>query len=102
MKSRNTTTIKYSKNYANISLKLIDGWEYEIVENTDSTDFDVVVYPRENKNEYITFKHGMFGYCGTGLKLKNSYVGRYRAKEGTYSTNKYWDFLELQNNSIAK
>ncbi len=97
LKSRNTTTIKYSKNYANISLKLIDGWEYEIVENTDSTDFDVVVYPKENKNEYITFKHGMFGYCGTGLKLKNSYVGRYRAKEGTYSTNKYWDFLELQN-----
>lgn len=100
LKNRNTTTVKYSKRYASVSFELIDGWEYEIVEDESllfDASFCVVAYPKGDKSNHIAFEFGQKGYCGTELTLKDTYVGRYKAKEGRYSYYKYWNFLDLQN-----
>ena len=93
----NYTVASHSKGYANISVTLKDGWEYDIVDETDTNEFAINIYPAgqsENKLR-IAYFNG-FGVCGTGLAQEQILLGRYEAWMGTYDNRSVWDFISLQ------
>ena len=92
------TDVYYEKGYANISLTLKEGWEYDIVDEPDTKEFAVNIYPagqKENKLR-IAYFNG-FGVCGTGLKQEEIILGEYDAWMGTYDNNKVWDFISIKD-----
>ena len=87
----------HSKGYANISVTLKDGWEYDIVDETDTNEFAINIYPAgQSQNKIRIAYFNGFGVCGTGLKQKTIMLGRYEAWMGTYDNNTVWDFISLQ------
>ena len=93
----NYTVASHSKGFANISVTLMDGWEYDIVDETDTNEFAINIYPAgqsENKLR-IAYFNG-FGVCGTGLEQETIMLGRYEAWMGTYDNRSVWDFISLQ------
>jgi len=93
----NYTVASHSKGFANISVTLMDGWEYDIVDETDTNEFAINIYPAgqsENKLR-IAYFNG-FGVCGTGLAQEQIMLGRYEAWMSTYDNNTVWDFISLQ------
>lgn len=95
--TENYTVASHSKGYANISVTLKDGWEYDIVDETDTNEFAINIYPAgqsENKLR-IAYFNG-FGVCGTGLAQEQILLGRYEAWMGTYDNRSVWDFISLQ------
>ncbi|MBP3579940.1 MAG: hypothetical protein J6K12_01695, partial [Clostridia bacterium] len=92
------TDVYYEKGYANISLTLKEGWEYDIVDEPDTKEFAVNIYPagqKENKLRIAYFD--FFGVCGTGLKQEEIKLGKYDAWMGTYDNNKVWDFISIKD-----
>ena len=95
--TENYTVASHSKGFANISVTLMDGWEYDIVDETDTNEFAINIYPAghaENKIR-IAYFNG-FGVCGTGLAQEQIMLGRYEAWMGTYDNRSVWDFISLQ------
>ena len=95
--TENYTVASRSKGFANISVTLMDGWEYDIVDETDTNEFAINIYPAgqsENKLR-IAYFNG-FGVCGTGLAQEQIMLGRYEAWMSTYDNNTVWDFISLQ------
>ena len=95
--TENYTVASHSKGFANISVTLMDGWEYDIVDETDTNEFAINIYPAgqsENKLR-IAYLNG-FGVCGTGLAQEQIMLGRYEAWMGTYDNRSVWDFISLQ------
>ena len=95
--TENYTVASHSKGFANISVTLMDGWEYDIVDETDTNEFAINIYPAgqsENKLR-IAYFNG-FGVCGTGLAQEQIMLGRYEAWMGTYDNRSVWDFISLQ------
>ena len=93
----NYTVASHSKGLANISVTLMDGWEYDIEDEADTNEFAINIYPAgqsENKLR-IAYFNG-FGVCGTGLAQEQIMLGRYEAWMGTYDNNTVWDFISLQ------
>lgn len=92
------TDVYYEKGYANIALTLKEGWEYDIVDEPDTKEFAVNIYPegqKENKLR-IAYFNG-FGVCGTGLKQEEIKLGEYDAWMGTYDNNTVWDFISIKD-----
>ena len=95
--TENYAVASHSKGFANISVTLMDGWEYDIVDETDTNEFAINIYPAgqsENKLR-IAYFNG-FGVCGTGLAEEQIMLGRYEAWMGTYDNRSVWDFISLQ------
>ena len=95
--TENYTVASHSKGFANISVTLMDGWEYDIVDETDTNEFAINIYPAgqsENKLR-IAYFNG-FGVCGTGLAQEQIMLGRYEAWMGTYDNRSVWDFISLR------
>ena len=95
--TENYTVASHSKGFANISVTLMDGWEYDIADEADSNEFAINIYPAgqsENKLR-IAYFNG-FGVCGTGLAQEQIMLGRYEAWLGTYDNRSVWDFISLQ------
>ena len=95
--TENYTVASHSKGFANISVTLMDGWEYDIVDETDTNEFAINIYPAgqsENKLR-IAYFNG-FGVCGTGLAQEQILLGRYEAWMGTYDNRSVWDFISLR------
>ena len=95
--TENYTVASHNKGFANISVTLMDGWEYDIVDETDTNEFAINIYPAgqsENKLR-IAYLNG-FGVCGTGLAQEQIMLGRYEAWMGTYDNRSVWDFISLQ------
>lgn len=93
----NYTVASHSKGLANISVTLMDGWEYDIEDEADTNEFAINIYPAgqsENKLR-IAYFNG-FGVCGTGLAQEQILLGRYEAWMGTYDNRSVWDFISLQ------
>ena len=91
------TVASHSKGYANISVTLKDGWEYDIVDETDTNEFAINIYPAgQSQNKIRIAYFNGFGVCGTGLEEKTIMLGRYEAWMGTYDNNTVWDFISLQ------
>ena len=95
--TENYTVASHSKGFANISVTLMDGWQYDIADEADTNEFAINIYPAgqsENKLR-IAYFNG-FGVCGTGLEQETIMLGRYEAWMGTYDNRSVWDFISLQ------
>ncbi|MBR3999557.1 MAG: hypothetical protein IKI93_14595 [Clostridia bacterium] len=95
--TENYTVASHSKGLANISVTLMDGWEYDIADEADTNEFAINIYPAgqsENKLR-IAYFNG-FGVCGTGLAQEQIMLGSYEAWMGTYDNRSVWDFISLQ------
>ena len=91
------TIASHSKGYANISVTLKDGWEYDIVDEAETNEFAINIYPAgQSQNKIRIAYFNGFGVCGTGLKQETIMLGRYEAWMGTYDNNTVWDFISLQ------
>ena len=91
------TIASHSKGFANISVTLKDGWEYEVVDEPDSVEFSINIYPAgQSQNKIRIAYFNGFGVCGTGLEQEPIMLGRYEAWMGTYDNNTVWDFISLQ------
>ena len=91
------TIASHSKGYANISVTLKDGWEYDIVDEADTNEFAINIYPAgQSQNKIRIAYFNGFGVCGTGLEQEMIMLGRYEAWMGTYDNNTVWDFISLQ------
>lgn len=87
---------QYDKGYANISLKITDGWEYEIKEDGEGPNFGIAIWPAgQTKGKIEVWYDTTFGVCGTGLVQEKIKLGNYEAYQGTYDNNKVWDFISL-------
>lgn len=89
---RNDVKAVFSKDFANITLPMPDGWEHEI------TDSGIRFWPSgySEGKLHVYFSSG-FGVCGTGLSSKTITLGGYEANQGTYDGKDVWDFICLQN-----
>jgi len=91
------TVASHSKGFANISVTLKDGWEYDIVDEADTNEFAINIYPAgQSQNKIRIAYFNSFGVCGTGLEQETIMLGRYEAWMGTYDNNIVWDFISLQ------
>ena len=91
------TVASHSKGYAIISVTLKDGWEYDFVDEADTNEFAINIYPAgQSQNKIRIAYFNGFGVCGTGLKQETIMLGRYEAWMGTYDNNTVWDFISLQ------
>lgn len=92
--SKKYTTVREGREFASISLRLPEGWEYETDMRTDSPDFSITVYhgdcPEENIS--IEFLDG-FGVCGTGLRTEETEINGYKAHKGIYDGNPTFDYI---------
>lgn len=84
----------YNKNYANISLDIPKGWEYDIKDIENSEEFCISFWNIEQEDNKIEvwYKNG-FGVCGTGLIEEDITIGDYKAYKGTYNDKVAWDFI---------
>ena len=93
-----TIEVYYEKGYANISLTLKEGWEYDIVDEQESDRFSVNIYPAGQKENKLRISYfGSFGVCGTGLEQKEIKLGKYDAWMGTYWEDAVWSFISIKN-----
>ena len=89
--------VRFGRGYANISLSIPDGWEYETEVWTDSEDFSITFWPAGRSEGKIRVRYygGRFGVCGTGLEQEKISFWNYEAWMGTYDNHKVWDFIRL-------
>lgn len=89
--------VRFDRGYANISLSIPDGWEYETEPWTDSGEFGVSFWPsgRTEGKIRVLYYGSRFGVCGTGLEEEKIKLGNYEAWKGTYDRHKVWDFISL-------
>lgn len=92
------TDVYYEKGYANISLTLKEGWQYDIVDEPDTKEFAVNIYPEgQNENKLRIAYFNGFGVCGTGLKQIEINLGKHNAWMGIYDNNTVWDFISIKD-----
>ncbi len=92
------TEVYYEKGFANISLALNEGWEYDIVDEADTKEFSINIYPQGQKDDKLRIVYfDFFGVCGTELKQEEIKLGKYDAWMGTYYNNTVWNFISIQN-----
>ena len=95
--SEKHTVASHSKGFANISVTLKHGWEYDIVDEADTNEFAINIYPTgQSQNKIRIAYFNGFGVCGTGLKQEQIMLGKYEAWMGTYDNNTVWDFISLR------
>lgn len=91
------TVASHSKGFANISVTLKDGWEYDVVDEPNSVEFSINIYPAgQSQNKLRIAYYNGFGVCGTGLKQETVMIGRYEGWMGTYDNQSVWDYISLQ------
>ena len=88
--------VRIDRGYANISLTIPDGWEYETEVMTDSGGFSIAFQPAgRSEGKIRVLYYDRFGVCGTGLESETIRLGNYEARKGTYDGHKVWDFIRL-------
>lgn len=94
-----TETVKHSEGYANISLKIPEGWEYELNTEKEHRRFFSILYRPEGKTGgvRVCFEESSDGVCGTGLTIEKVNVGQYMATMGTYDDNKIWSYIAIND-----
>lgn len=88
--------VQHGRGYANISLTIPYGWEYETGAWTDSGEFSVSFWPAgRSEGKIRVLYYDRFGVCGTGLEQEKITLGNYEAWQGTYDNHEVWDFISL-------
>ena len=90
--------VRFGRGYANISLTIPHGWEYETGAWADSGEFGVVFWPsgRSEGKIRVLYYGDRFGVCGTFLEQEDITLGGYDAWKGTYDGHKVWDLISLK------
>ena len=93
-------TVTCSNEKASISLKLPEGWAYDIEkrppESSVASEFSMDIYPANNVEEKLSVSYfTTFGVCGTGLVQDEIKLGGYDARRGTYDEKSVWDFIVI-------
>lgn len=93
-------TVTCSNEKATISLKLPEGWAYDIEkrppESSVASEFSIDIYPANNVEEKLSVSYfTTFGVCGTGLVQDEIKLGGYDARRGTYDEKSVWDFIVI-------
>lgn len=96
------TVVSHGNEYANITLDIPKGWEYEIYaqENDQDSlrDFGIAFWPKDAPEGKINvWYYQWFGVCGTGLKEKEISIGNYKAYQGTYDGKPVWDYIYFKD-----
>ena len=97
--SEKTVLAEYSEGYANISLKIPEGWEYEIdAQKEHGQQFSILFRPEGRSGSVkVCYMGSGFGVCGTGLSLEKINLGHYSATKGTYDNKKTWDYITIDD-----
>lgn len=84
--------------YANMSLVIPDGWEYEITEYSPETgNFGVVFRPEGEQVGSLSLMYfDLWGVCGTEMETQMEYIGSYEAQIGTNVGSEYWNYISLR------
>lgn len=96
----------YKKGTAEIRLKELEGWEYEILDSGardefgcfdgETGDFGIRFWPvGHDEGSVSVYYMNFFGVCGTGLSQRMITVGGREAYEGTYDSETLWDFIHF-------
>lgn len=88
--------VQHGRGFANISLTIPNGWEYEMEDYAETNEFCIAFWPAglsEGKIK-VWYMNG-FGVCGTGLTEEKITIGRYEAYKGTYDGSRVWEFIIL-------
>lgn len=89
--------VRFGRGYANISLTIPYGWEYETGTWMDSGEFGVSFWPAgRSEGKIKVCYYDFFGVCGTGLEQERITLGNYEAWKGTYDGHKVWDIISLR------
>ncbi len=94
-----TVLAEHSEGYANISLVIPQGWEYEIDAHKEHGRlFSILFFPTgKTGGVRVCYEETTFGICGTGLSVETINVGRYSATKGTYYDNKIWNYIAIND-----
>lgn len=88
--------VRFGRGYANISLTIPDGWEYETEDGERNTDFCIAFWPSgRSEGKIRVWYYDSFGVCGTGLDQERIMFGNYEAWKGTYDNHKVWSYISL-------
>lgn len=91
-----TELVHYGKEGAGISLEIPAGWEYELQDEEETTDFCIAFWPAGQKEGKIEVWHDTaFGVCGTGLTQQTVTIGKYTAHQGTYAGQRMFYFISF-------
>ena len=80
--------VEYSKNFANMSLDVLEGWEYVINTYDENLQtFGISFWPEGHSYGKITLEYytEMFGVCGTDFSQKYIKLAGHSARQGIYS-----------------
>lgn len=91
------TRVSHKEGFAGITLDIAKGWEYEIIQERDTSVFMVNFWPEGHADGVIGVEYfaDRFGVCGTGLKEEEIKLGQYEARMGTYDNQEVWNFIYL-------
>lgn len=88
--------VQHGRGFANLSLSILNGWEYEIVDYTDTNKFYIAFWPAGTTEGKIEVWHtNGFGVCGNGLKEEKITLSKYEAYKGTFDDGEVWDFISF-------
>lgn len=95
-------SVTASHGYANMTLKIPEGWNYTVEEYTEeSAGYEgcgINFYPAGQGTGSITLAYyDAWGVCGTGLKEETVTLGEYEAWMGTYDNHPVWDYISVKN-----
>lgn len=84
--------------YGSISIRLPEGWKYELRGVDDDkkfmADYGIQIYPEGVKKGYVEIGYfSSWGVCGTGLEEERVTVAGDEAFVGYYDGSKIWDFV---------
>ena len=89
--------VSNSHGYANMSLAIPDGWEYEVTEYSPETgNFGIVFRPEgEQVGSLSLMYYDGWAVCGTEMDEKLHYIGDRETYIGTYHGQKCWNYIKF-------
>ncbi len=94
---RNPKPVTVGKNFANLSIHVIDGFEYAVYDKEECTSFHIDIWPWGRSDEKLTVGfNDKFAVCGTLLETEEIRLAGYDAVKGTYSGDKMWYFITFK------
>lgn len=101
LSNKKTIPVSYHYGYANMTLQLLEGWEYatrEYTQGCDSfgIDFWPAYYP-DHKVSLLFWPNGNFSGGGTGLKEEEIISLNLTGKAGIYDGQNNWSYLVYED-----
>ncbi len=94
--------VSYEYKHANMSIRVVEGWKYEVVPQDDNSPFGIKIYPENKADSYITLFYypNKFGVCGTGLIEEKTTLSGISANKGYYDGSQIWSFIAAGDYAI--